>query len=155
MIVLIKRSLFDGLPCELWSHEVGTRHPPQASARLSLPKSWPRSLDRSVRSTGLPRSAYVPGWVRPRLYAGDCLCLRQNPNQALLQVTYLLVEAFCLEAQHLRLVRVTTLLTTVHVCWPYHPLDRSTAGSGCGSFSLLPTQRCHSDKWRSRQPPSR
>ena len=35
-----------------------------------------------------------------------------------------------LRAQHLRLLRVTTLLTTVYVCWPYHLPDHLATGAG-------------------------
>ena len=62
------------------------------------------SLSQEGRDTGLPRSTYIPEWVRLCLYAGDrCVCDRTE-TRALLLVTYLLVQAFCLAAQHPRLV---------------------------------------------------
>src|ERR1039457_837035 len=65
-------------------------HPYRLALRLAFPEG---------RSTGLPRSEYVPRWVRPRLYAGDWFVCGRTLQRALLRVTYLLVEAFCLEGR--------------------------------------------------------
>ena len=84
--------------------DIGVCIQPTTGWHLLSPRSDTRSpigspygsLSPEGRATGLPRSAYAPKWVGPRFYAGDHFVCGRTSRRALLRVTYLLVQAFCL-----------------------------------------------------------
>src|SRR5271166_5218176 len=116
---------------------------PLQGRRLLAPRSHTRmsmgsphgSLSPGGRHTGLPRSAYIPRWGRPCLYAGDRSVCDRTDTRALFLVTYLLVQAFGLNGPStFGLSNVTALPPAVHFRWPYHLPGHPATGAG--SYSL-------------------